>query len=43
MNSHSRLCAYLSQHPDWERRLWDEYGLKIRSEGPYAIFNYGYD
>ena len=43
MNSHSRLCAYLSQHPDWERRLWDEYGLKIRREGPYAIFNYGYD
>lgn len=43
MNKNSLLCRYLSEHPDWEDRLWEEYGLKVKRDGVYAIFNYGYD
>lgn len=43
MNGRSLLCTYLSEHPDWECRLREDFGLKIRRDGPYAIFNYGYE
>ena len=43
MNSNSLLCRYLSEHPEWETSLKDDFNLKIRREGPYAIFNYGYE
>ena len=41
MNERSVLCRYLAAHPDWERTLTEDFQLKIRREGPYAIFNYG--
>ena len=43
MNTHSLLCRYLSEHPEWETSLKDDFALKIRRKGPYAIFNYGYE
>lgn len=42
MNDCSLLCRYLAEQPEWETRLWEDYGIKTRREGPYAIFNYGY-
>lgn len=43
MNRNSMLCRYLSEHSDWETRLWDDYGIKVKRDGPYAIFNYSYN
>ena len=43
MNERSLLCTYLADHSDWETRLKEEYGLKIKKDGPYAIFNYNFD
>ena len=43
MNEYSFLCRYISEHTGWETLLISKYGLKIRREGPYAIFNYGYE
>lgn len=41
MNENSYLCRYLSAHPyDWEDSLKKEYGLRIKKDGDYAIFNY---
>ncbi len=43
MNERSHLCRFLAEHPDWELRLAEDYGLFIKRNGPYAIFNYGRD
>lgn len=43
MNKNSVLCRYISEHSDWETSLHEEYGLKIKRKGPYAIFNYNFD
>ncbi len=43
MNKNSLLCRYISEHPDWETSLHENYGIKIKRNGPYAIFNYNYD
>lgn len=40
MNNASVLCRYLSEHPNWMEELTDQYQLKIKTDGPYAIFNY---
>jgi hypothetical protein len=41
MNKNSHLCRFLAEHPnDWEEILKKEYGLRIKSEGDYAVFNY---
>lgn len=41
MNMNSVLCRYIVEHPGWEQELAEQYALKIKREGPYAIFNYG--
>ena len=42
MNNGSYLCRFLAEHPqNWEELLWNEYRIKIKTEGLYAIFNYG--
>ena len=43
MNEDSVLCRYIDNHPDWEESLRENYGLKIKRKGPYAIFNYSFD
>lgn len=44
MNKNSVLCRFIAEHPgNWEEKLRDEYGVKVRREGGYAIFNYGFD
>ena len=43
MNENSVLCRYISEHRGWEESLHEKYGLRIKREGPYAIFNYNFD
>ena len=44
MNQHSVLCRFLAEHPqDWEARLTKDYSIRIKKEGSYAIFNYGFN
>ncbi len=44
MNTKSVLCRFLAEHPqDWEARLTQHYAIKVKHDGDYAIFNYGYD
>lgn len=44
MNSHSVLCRFLSEHPDnWSTLLFNQYNIKSKTDGNYAIFNYGFD
>lgn len=41
MNKNSVICCFIAEHPDnWEQLLVDEYNLKIRHDGDYAMFNY---
>ncbi|MBR2461079.1 MAG: hypothetical protein IKB34_07625 [Clostridia bacterium] len=41
MNTNSILCKFISDHPnDWEEILENEYDLRIKKDGNYAIFNY---
>ena len=41
MNENSHLCRFLAAHPnDWEERLKRDYGLRIKSDGEYTVFNY---
>ena len=41
MNSRSVICNFLAHNPDdWERILTEEYVLRIKRDGDYAIFNY---
>lgn len=43
MNHHSRLCCFMAQHPDdWQAILTGEFGIKVKQEEHYAIFNYGF-
>ncbi len=42
MNKNSIICNFIAEHPnDWEQVLATEYGIKVKKEGTYAIFNYG--
>ena len=43
MNNNSVICRYISEHTGWEESLHENYGLKIKRKGPYAIFNYNFD
>lgn len=43
MNTNSYLCRYISSHPDWKNELVEQYHLKIKMQGNYAIFNYDHD
>lgn len=43
MNANSHICRFISEHPNWERLLKEEYFIKVRREGALAIFVYGYD
>ena len=43
MNANSHICKFISEHPDWEKLLKDDYFIKIRREGALAIFVYSYD
>lgn len=43
MNHNSQLCRFISQNPDnWQTILAEEYGIKVKREENYAIFNYGF-
>lgn len=43
MNTKSYLCRFIAEHPeDWNALLAKEYAIKVKTEGAYAIFNYGY-
>jgi len=44
MNTNSVICNFIETYPDdWEARLKKDYGLKIKKEESYAIFNYNID
>lgn len=41
MNNNSYICRFIAEHPeDWERKLRKEYGINIKKEKNYRIFNY---
>lgn len=41
MNEKSHLCNFIKNHPtDWEAILTKSYKIKIKHDGPYAIFVY---
>ena len=41
MNVNSVICKYISEHPnDWYESLHKDYGIRIKKEGPLAIFSY---
>lgn len=41
MNKNSLICNFLAKNPtDWEELLNDEYGIKVKKDGVFAIFNY---
>ena len=41
MTENSYLCRFLAAHPqDWEELLKKDYGLRIKTEEDYAVFNY---
>lgn len=43
MNYYSQICCFLAQNPDnWQTILTKEYGIKVKQEEKYAIFNYGF-
>lgn len=41
MNHNSKLCNFINENPDWRERLDKEYGISVKEEYPFAIFNYG--
>jgi hypothetical protein len=44
MNENSYLCKFIADHPnDWESLLKHDYGIKVKKEDEYAIFNYNID
>lgn len=44
MNQHSQICCFLDRNPgNWQTILTEEYGIKVKREDSYAIFNYGFD
>ena len=43
MNHNSKLCCFIARNPDnWQTILTEEYGIKVKQEENYAIFNYGF-
>ena len=40
MNQNSFICRFISQHPDWETKLPDQYGVTVRRDGNLALFKY---
>ncbi len=41
MNNNSVICKYIFEHPnDWFESLHKDYGIRIKKEGPLAIFSY---
>ena len=44
MNFNSFICNFISEHPDnWDDILFREHAIKVKKEGNYAIFNYGFE
>ncbi len=44
MNENSFLCKFIAENrDDWQKRLEREYSIKSKTDGPLAIFNYGYE
>lgn len=43
MNTNSYLCRFLAENPEhWESLLTKEHGIKVKREGSFTIFNYGF-
>ena len=41
MNTNSLICKYIFENPsNWYETLHKEYGIRIKKEGPLAIFSY---
>ena len=44
MSIYSNICKFISEHSDdWRTLLQNEYKIKIKEDGAYAIFNYNYE
>lgn len=43
MNKNSKLCCFIKENPKWREIIKNEYGITIKEDYPYAIFNYGID
>ena len=44
MNNNSIICRFIYEHPeDWDKILFDDYAVKVKKDGNYAIFNYGFN
>ena len=41
MNKNSKICCFMSKNMEWRTILKEEYGIVIKEDFPYAIFNYG--
>jgi len=41
VNKNSKICCFISEYEDWRGILKEEYGISIKEDFPYAIFNYG--
>lgn len=41
MNKNSKICCFIKENADWREILKNEYGITIKEEYPYVIFNYG--
>lgn len=41
MNQNSKICCFIKENADWREILKNKYGITIKEEYPYAIFNYG--
>lgn len=41
MNKNSKICCFISKHEGWKNILKEEYGIAMKEDFPYAIFNYG--
>ena len=41
MNTNSKICSFIKENADWKETLKNEYGITIKEEFPYSIFNYG--
>ncbi len=41
MNNNSKICRFIKENNDWREVLQNDYGIIIKEEAPYVIFNYG--
>lgn len=41
MNKNSKICCFIKENENWREILKEQYGIIIKEEYPYAIFNYG--